>query len=289
MKKLFILTVSLSIMLLCSTVNSWAFVLTGNYLNVGVDESGGLIDGDAWVGIQYDPTGSGTFGVADFLTPGDAFEFYSVGVNDEYQAAGYDYGNPFDMVTTDTSSGDILSAKSIGAYGDLSLEQILWFDKNSKVINFDLTATNLGGETLYATYARGLDPNQDAEDYGEYDTLNSIIDQDNVIATGPYSGWSIKLTNVDDPGGAEPSIDSEWNDDPYYLYDSPPDDGDGDNTINLAWGEGIFDPEATGSLHFTYTIGDNSQTSATTPEPATMALLLSGLAGLGILKKKRRI
>jgi len=38
-------------------------ILAGNYLRVGVNNSGGLIDSAFTVGINYDSTGTGTWGI----------------------------------------------------------------------------------------------------------------------------------------------------------------------------------------------------------------------------------
>jgi len=46
-------------------------ILQGNYLRVGVNDSGGLIDSNFIVGIDYDKNGTATPTGFDFLKPGN--------------------------------------------------------------------------------------------------------------------------------------------------------------------------------------------------------------------------
>jgi len=264
-----------------TTAMADSFVLEGNYLRVGVSESGGLIDDDFNAGIMFDPSGTKNFGIADYITPGSPFEFYSIGINGEWDTTGYEYGNTFGVTTINTSSGTTFSANSTGAFGALSITQNLWFDENSSVIHFLVTGTNTGESTLNnVVYARGLDPDQDYDPYGEYNTFNSIPASNRVRAVGPYSNWFIDIE--DQSGGGVPTVDEEWDTDPYNLL-VPHNDGDGDNTINMAWNAGDIEPGASVSAEFTYSVG-------VVPEPISLILFVSGgaiMAGRRYLKRRK--
>jgi len=295
-RKIFLLVVLVGIFLLLNPGIGQAdyFVLTGNYLQVSVGSGGALIDDDATVGLKFDPTGSGDFSGPDFIMPGSPFEFYSVGIDGDWYSAGYDAWdgiNPFDMTTIDNSGSGTLRADSTGGtFYDLGLSQALYFDADGSVIHFEVTLTNNStSETMYnVVYARGVDPDMDWDLFGDddgdyYDTVN-WFEFDRVGSQGPYSGLILEL--VDLTGGGIQSIDGGWNEDPYMLLTGM-NDGDGDNTINLAWSIGDLGPGESALLEFDYVIeqGEGGGPSPV-PLPAAVWLLGSGLVGLVGLRRK---
>lgn len=246
-----------------------SFVLTGTQMTVGVDESGGLIDASFSAGIipAWRPA-------VDYLRPGSPFQFYSIGVNGQWDSAGYDSGNNFGATTVNTSLGPILSATTTGRFGDLSFTQVLWFGINSTTIRYEITFENTGPSPLSdVVYAVGLDPDQEA-DIPPFDfaTLNSIPDGDTVIATGATYGDWIRIYSNDRLDHV-PSVDEGWNTDPYFLLNMPPNDGDGDNTINMAFAIGDLAPGQVVNFGYEIAIG------TVIPEPRDYALL----GGLGLL------
>ncbi len=236
-------------------------------MTVGVDESGGLIDFDFNAGIipAWRPA-------VDFLRPGSPFQFYSIGANGQWNAAGYEDGNNFGATTVNTSAGATLSATTTGAYGTLSFTQLLWFGINDTAIRYEVTFENTGNTPLPGVvYAVGLDPDQEADTWGDFDTLNSILDPNTVIAVGARDGDWIWIRA--EPGqDNKPSISAGWETDPYVLYLSPPNDGNGDYTISMAFSLGDMDPGDTRTVRYEIRIG-------VVPEPAHYA----PAGGLGLL------
>ena len=87
MKRLLVICV---LALLFTASAKAGFVLSGDYVRVGVHESGGMIDEGFTVGIEYDATGTATWSLWDFIKPGSPFEFYSIGYGGStYNTAGY--------------------------------------------------------------------------------------------------------------------------------------------------------------------------------------------------------
>jgi len=223
------LMVAVAVLALYGIGNAANFTLTGNYLNVGINDAGGLIVPGSYitangygvgVGLQFDPTGLGNFPApgagTDFLSPGIPFEFYSIGINGvNMGAAGYTNsyvpgGNTFGMTTVDTSAGSLLSAISYGAVDGLAIAtQLAYFDKNAKSIYFDVNFVNTTSSAMSVVYARGLDPDQDFYTYGTYATNNSIgtIGGKAVVtAVGPISGLSIQIQDLS--GGGVASVNN---------------------------------------------------------------------------------
>jgi hypothetical protein len=258
-----------------------SFVLGGDYLQVGFSNSGGLIDDSFTAGINFSTAGNGSYSAADFLRPGSPFEFYSIGVNGvSLGSAGYLNGNTFGMTTFDVSSGTVKSSLSLsfGGVPSLLLIQTAYFDKTSKDINFTIEMQNIGSTTLTdVVYARGLDPDQDVYPFGVYSTNNSIAGGV-VTAVGPYSNWSISITNIGALSGV-PSISAAWQQDPYMLLNFPTNDGNGDYTINMAWNVGTLLPGHSAEVDFQYNM---------VPVPPSVLLLGSGLLGLVGLGWRRR-
>lgn len=244
-----------------------SFVLTGTQMTVGVDESGGLIDASFTAGIipAWRPA-------VDYLRPGSPFQFYSIGVNNQWNSAAYIWGNTFGATTVNTSAGPILSAFTKGTFGNLTFSQLLWFGVNDTTIRYEITFENTGLSTLNnVVYAVGLDPDQEADTWGIYYTVNIIPDPDTVIAYGMTDGDWIRIRS-NDPIPHVPSVDENWNDDPYFLLTGP-NDGNGDNTINMAFRIGDMAPGQIVTFGYEISIG------TVIPEPRDYALL----GGLGLL------
>jgi hypothetical protein len=251
------------------SLSAASFVLNGTQMSVGVDESGGLIDASFTAGIipAWRP-------VVDYLRPGSPFQFYSIGVDNQWSAAGYDLGNNFGATTANTSAGPILSATTTGTFGALSFTQLLWFGVNDTTIRYEITFQNTSTTDPLndVVYAVGLDPDQEYDPLGFFDTLNSIPDGDTVIATGANLGDWIQIFS-NDPMGHVPSVSANWDTDPYILITGP-NDGDGDFTINMAFRIGRLDPNQQVTFGYEISIG-----TSVIPEPRDYALL----GGLGLL------
>lgn len=264
-------------------------VLNGNVLRVGVHSSGGLINNSFTVGIDYDETGTGSWTGYDFLKPGTAFEFYSVGVNGSSSAAGYYYGDPFSSTTSNTSSGSTLSTLTTGSYGLLGISQELWYTTNGGTINFSVSLTNNGTVAMNnVAYARGLDPDQDVYAGGGYPTTNTIVSNDLVVGTAPVTDWTIGIYS-DSSYTHTPTVRSSW---PYgdaYGLQTARNDGYGDYSINMAWAIGTLEAGETATIDFEYRIAETQDEVITPPSvPETASTIgLFGLAMAALIGARR--
>ena len=263
--------------------------LIGDYLKVGVNDGGSLINFATLTGLQFDPTGTGNFNSThDIITPGNPFAFYGIGINGDYAVAGGGLSaNPFHSVTFSASgNGNNFALTVGGTYKGLQIQQTLSFAKDSNVIHTTVVLTNTTTASLNdVVYGVGLDPDQDAY-AGSHNTQNSILGQGvdaSVSATGPLSNVAITLSNTSGWAATNANV-SHWTTNPYDLTGPVINSGNGDSIINLGYNLGSIAAGSQRSLGYDYTI---SSVSAV-PEPGTYGMMLAGIGLLGLVARRKR-
>jgi hypothetical protein len=288
----FIFAIGTLCLALATTAQAAPVTVEGDFIRLGVSDSGALIDHATVTGIQFDPSGSGNFaGAIDYLTPGTPFAFYSLGVNGSFgTAGGFAFqNNPFGATTINLAppgaSPNILT--SGGMFGGLSFTQVLSFDLSSRTIQARLTFTNVTGTGLAnVTYAVGFDPDQDVN-YPEseaFDTDNRINGQGaaaSVTAIGPGLGYGITLANAS--GWANTFAGNRFGREtnPYILSAAGIDDGFGDTELTLGYDLGAFAPGEQKSIGYDYTLFVTQ-----VPEPGILPLMFAGLLVIGLGRRK---
>jgi len=290
------------------------FLLTGNTLLVGVNNAGAIIpNGGPFIGIQYDSTGTGNYSAGyDFITPGDPYQYFAVGVGGDYAANGYDSGNNLGLSTANTSAGTTLQATSTGGlFEGLGIAQTLSFQVSgagSGIIDYSTTLTNTTDATLSnVAYSTGLDPDQDVYFDGNYATANYIASQDYLYATGTGTAWTIGIASTSyTPTGtwiADEGWDTGGDTNPYITtYGSasgslvgPGYEGYEDDTINMDWQLGDLAAGQSITLTYEYIIAGtpaaaSSIVSGGAPDvSATLSLFGFALVGLGAIRRKLKV
>lgn len=229
--------------------------LHGNFIEVGVSGSGsfgtansapsGFHPSDYYggqLGFRADNDGFDQGEepkTGDFFLPGDPEEGFTVGYRSSNDGEPRNFTNverndiiDIPSETTDLSHDDILSAQTVGITSDglLKVKQIVSFGFNDKFFKNTITITNksVTDKVYDVRYLRNFDPDQDADSYEEFYTLNTVMEnppQDNralVKAVGPKSSEPVFLISFDERSRA--SSFGFNNDDPYadVAYD---DDG----------------------------------------------------------------
>ncbi len=282
--------------LMVGVAQATPLVLSGNVLTVGVSEGGGLVNLGAGQGITYIPAGFPN----DFTLPGTPWEFYSLGFNGDFVVGGVAGGNlnPIGVVTYDVSSPTNLAAHTnshsvtIGG-ATLRYDQTVSFDKDGNVISFKADFFNSG--TVTATdvvYARGLDPDQEANQFGMFATDNYFLGPGSVVAQGVNSGLAIRIDDLTSGFAGKASISDSspefpWATDPYLLAAGGLVNGamagnPFDYSINIAWLIGDILPGHSVEIDWSYTFYK-------VPEPGLLLLLGLGLGALGVFSRRKKL
>ena len=281
-----LLMVTVALFVTCGLGRAATFDMTGPYLNVGMSNTGGLIDDNFNVGLQFDPTGTGNFTNApDILKGGTPFEFYAVAINGVDEGAnGFMFQPNTHYVMTSTKAGPLF-ASTAGVVGGLAISTQTAV-VSAKAILFDVNFINFTSAPMTVQYARGLDATPDSG-FGSLKTVNSI-GAGMVTALGPLTGIAISI--VDLSGGGVPTIQAAGSG-PFgwatslaalSIPQAAGNYGLSDSSINMYWNLGTIAPYQGKEISFEYEL------AAVTPVPVPPSLMLfaPGLFGLVGLRKR---
>ncbi|MBM3215811.1 hypothetical protein FJZ36_12940, partial [Candidatus Poribacteria bacterium] len=241
-----------------------ALLLNGNYLRVGVNGGGSLFDSATSNSVRFDPTGTGTFGAADFFYPGSPVEGWTIKIDGTV----YAQTSPSVGIVgtlTDTSAGTTLRAhylsNPIAATG-IRVEQVIAFDIAGQVIRFDVYVTNTSSVARTVKYMRYGDPDQGANVGAGYNTLNDVqlVPQGKLVTAETTSHGTVGFGALGLSDAVafqvvafETGVTGSTND-PDVVLSAPndPNGASGDDTVHVAFDVGSIAPGATKSFsHYT--------------------------------------
>jgi len=270
-------------------------IMEGDYVLTQVSDNGTLGNASNNPGIKHDITGTGSFGIEDYLTPGTPHELFSVkssqfGLQTNNNAGRSDISG----VLTDTSafSGYDQSTNWTGTFNDFyTISTDTFFNDGDERINMMTTITALVDLTD-VEFLRSIDPDPDHKTFAEFSTVNgrgtdTIAESDFVHAQGTNTGLTIGLYSNSDITHNTGVSDSSWSIDPsYYLAGNNA--GTGDFSLGLAFMLGDLATGSSSTFDYAYVMGESvDKVKVSVPAPSSFLIFALGLLGLARLRKSK--
>ena len=266
--------------------------VSNHFALIGVNEYGTLgSNGATSPGILFDPTGTANYGVNDFLTPGAPFEgFYlssSLGNwgSNNNGSSNFVSSNP---IQTASNAVRWTSTSQDGLIGMTTFYQ-LTADANGAALGITTAITNLSATTIdNLQFLRTLDPDPDLNQFGTYDTINTIGSH-GACAEGAFSRQTICLMASPSSHVNQVGISTLWSTSPSeYLSGTTA--GNGDYAIGVAFDIGQLASGQTAQVSYGYSMASSITVIPPlppVPEPETVSMMMGGLAVLSLLRRRK--
>ena len=286
-------------------------VLTGNYIKVGVSDSGTLgSNGNASPGLIHDPSGKGNFDpTTDYISPGIPHDGFSIN-SDQTRFVQNDNDTTSNAFLTDAEGGPKIltgvaamgfanAATWTGSNAFLRITNSYFFNDGDERINVVTMITALSNITGLA-FARSVDPDSGGAGDATINQLgNSLFaPTDFVGSASAINGRTLALVNL---SGNTYVHNTQINDsccsniDPLDVLSGANALGSpttGDNGLNMAWRIGNLAAGSSAVINYAYAVGLKIDVvggdPGVVPEPATWAMMLVGFAMMGATLRYRR-
>lgn len=264
--------------------------LQNSYVLAGVSDYGTLgSNSNTPPGILFDKTGTSSYGVNDFLTPGTPFEgFYLTSSAGSYSSnnTGSSSFNTFSLVQNAADSVTATGTSTNGMLGVVNAYQLTTIAGRSAI---EITTTLTNNSTTAMTgieFLRTLDPDPDVNAFGSYYTTNVVLSDDQSCGTGVSSGQTICIFTTA-TYAHKAGVSASWTTSPA-SYLSGLDDGNGDYAIGVAFNLGDLAAGESLTVTYGYALGASRDiATGTVPEPTSALLVATGLLGLAGLRKRK--
>jgi outer membrane autotransporter protein len=262
--------------LTCSTTaaaTGTAITLTGDYIKIGTNDWGTLGSfGNTSPGILYDNTGTSTFNTSyDYLTPGWPFEGFYVQATSSgstYNTGTNNHGGMGSGLSTtsftDTSSGTTNSVHWVGSYDNGSgklfdITNDVSFEDSDKMIKVTTTITAAQGlSDLY--FLRVTDPDAQAAPGDSSATTNvrgnGDVPTTNLVYAEALASKYVIGYYTTAAANTNTGVSGGWSEDPTDYY-AGVDDGNGDNTIGIAFYNAALSTDSTWVIEYYYIFGSD--------------------------------
>ncbi len=264
--------------------------IQNGYVLAGVSDYGTLgSDSATSPGILFDKTGTGNYGVNDFLTPGTPFEGFYVRSSAGFAGANNtgitDFGSHAPTALTATSG---TWSGSSAAYGVTNTYTLTTANGRSEIAIHTVLTNTSGADITGLQFLRTLDPDPDVNAFGSYYTTNTVVNSSTACGSGPSSGQTICI-DTDSSVAHMAGVSAPWSTNPAdYL--GGVNDGNGDYAIGLAFDIGNLAAGQSISLDYSYAAGASiAVVTPSVPEPTNMALMLASIGLIGVVARRRRV
>jgi len=305
--------VALAVAISAAPVHASGEVLTGDFLQVSVNDQSGTfgLGGNDRPAYVHDPSGSGTFDLStDYIAPGSPHDGFSVAAdqitgfvqnNNNFNGFGNDIVALGDVsiLTGSAARGYANAAEWTGQLASVfQLTNSYFFNPGDERVLIETTITALQNLTGLA-FARSVDP-----DSGTTTSINergnaNFAANDFIGSESVANGRTLALINVDNGGFAnQTSIQANCcsNRNPFDTLNNTGQDlglsTTGDDSLNLAYDIGALNIGESATFQYAYAAGLGLDTIVVTPggvpEPSTWAMLLLGFFGIGGALRRRK-
>lgn len=248
------------------TVDNGYVRYTVNGVGEGALGDGGTT-GSGNLGLMFDPTGSGSYGSDDYITPGNPWEAYAVSADGiVIGGSNSDNGVPINFPTgakvyaVGGTNNHYVILRGNASDGWVILQYMTL--PGEPVIRIKMSYTAPYANRSSVKFMRGTDPDVDVLAHSTYNTLNqrgygSIPATDLVYSVGQYSGKPLSLYIPGNGFTHNTAVMSSW---PTYDFNtilSGRNDGNGDYAITGAWDTGALTAGDTVSVCCYYICGSN--------------------------------
>lgn len=279
--------------------------LTGNFIKAGVSDAGTLGSGGSTSpGLLHDNSGTGTFGINDYITPGTPHQGFSIN-SDETGFLGNSNagGNAFTGASPTLLAGpaalgyDNAATWTGGLAGSVSINNSYFFNDNDERIRVITKITALKDLTNLS-FATSVDPDPDVNTFGSFVTNNqrgnSLFGTSDFIGSaGPSTGLTLAIVNLSGnlyTHNTEIDASCCSNINPTTVLLGSVNNSVGDHGLNMAWLIGSLASGNTATIEYAYAVGDRIDVVGgdPVPEPASWAMMIAGFGMVGGMSRASR-